>query len=285
MDQYQTMNKYLISGGSGYLGRALIKHLSDLGELNILVVARNEGKLVALKEEFPHIEILPGSISDPFVCEKACKDVNGIFHLAAFKHITLAQENVRECVDSNVLGTINLLEQTRKVKPDFIIGISTDKAAKVTGVYGATKHLQEALFSEYERVNKFTKYRTVRYGNVLYSTGSVLCKWKDRLTKGQKVIVTDMDSTRFYWTVDEAVALIFSCLKEAKDSKPFVTSMKSIRTGDLLEAMIEKYAVGTPQIEIIGLQGGENMHEVITEDGKDSSMAQRYTKEEILSII
>ncbi len=277
--------KYLITGGSGFLGRALIKHLYELGETDIRVVARNEGKLVLLKEEFPNIDILPGSISDPFICEKACNGVDGIFHLAAFKHVTLAEENVRECIDSNVLGTINLLEQTRKTKPSFIIGISTDKAAKVKGVYAATKYLQEALFSEYERVNKFTKYRTVRYGNVLYSTGSVLCKWKDRLTKGQKVIVTDMDSTRFYWTVEEAVALIFSCLKDAKDSKPFVTSMKSIRTGDLLEAMIEKYAAEKPQIEIIGLQSGENMHEVITEDGQDSSMAERYTKEEILSVI
>lgn len=275
---------YLITGG-GFLGTALVKHLTNLGELRIRVVARNEGKLIDLKEQFPHIEILPGSISDPFICEKACKDVTGIFHTAAFKHVTLAEEHVRECVDSNVMGTINLLEQTRKTKPDFIIGVSTDKAARVKGVYAATKYLQETLFSEYERVNKFTKYRTVRFGNLLWSTGSVLCKWKDRLTKGQKVIVTDMDSTRFYWTVEEAVALIFSCLKDAKDSKPFVTSMKSIRTGDLLEAMIEKYAVGTPQIEIIGLQSGENMHEVITEDGQDSSMAEKYTREQINGII
>ena len=137
---------YLVTGGSGFLGAELISRIPG----KVRVIARNEGNLIALKEKFPHIEIIPGSIADPFVVEKAIQGVDGIFHLAAFKHVGLAENHVKECVESNVIGTLNLLEATLKHKPEFIIGISTDKAAQVTGVYGATKLLQEKLFEEYE---------------------------------------------------------------------------------------------------------------------------------------
>lgn len=277
--------KYLITGGSGFLGKTLIQRLKELGEIDVRVVARNEGNLVSLKEQFPFIEIITGNISDKFTCAKACDGVSGIFHLAAYKHVGLAEQNVSECINSNVVGTINLLEETRTNKSDFIIGISTDKAARVSGVYGATKLLQERLFAEYELLNRDTKYRTVRYGNVLYSTGSVVCKWKERLLRGDEIIITEPKATRFYWTVDESVDLIFECLNNAIDSTPMSRPMKSIMLGDLLDAMIEKYAVKKPDIKVIGLQQGENLHEIITPDGKDSSMVERFTKEEILGLI
>jgi len=274
--------KYLITGGSGFLGESLIDKLIENGVGDIRVVARNEGKLINLKEKFPDIEIITGDIASKFICEKACRGVSGIFHLAAFKHVGLAEKNVRECIYSNVMGTMNLLDQTKDM--DFIVGISTDKAVKVNGTYGATKFLMERLFAEYETMYD-CKYRLVRYGNVLYSTGSVLCKWKDRIQKGEKVIVTDLDATRFFWTVDEAVELIFGSL-DAPDSKPLLASMKSIRIADLLDAMIEKYSGGKNiELDIVGLQEGENLHEIITADGKDSSMVEHYSHDEIIDFI
>lgn len=276
--------KYLVTGGSGFLGIELIKRLTDIGYKNIVSVSRNEGKSVQLKELFPHVEIILGDIKDPYICQKVCKDVRGIFHLAAFKHVGLAEkENVRECVHGNIHGTLNLLEETRKLNHEFIIGISSDKAAQIKGVYGATKFIMERLFSEYESLNTNTKYRTVRYGNVLYSTGSVLCKWKEKIQKGEPVMITNPDATRFFWTVDSAVDLIFDCLDNAKDATPFITPMKSIRMGDLLDAMMFKY--GEVPVNIIGMQIGENLHESISSDGIDSFHAERYTKEEILNLI
>lgn len=273
---------YLITGGSGYLGKNLIERLIAKGITDIRVVARNEGDLVEIKDKYG-IEIITGDIADEFICDKACQGVKGIYHLAAYKHVGLAEENVRQCVSSNVIGTLNLLEATRKYKPEFVIGISTDKAARISGVYGSTKFLMERLFNEYETVNTDTKYRIVRYGNVLYSTGSVLCKWKDKLIKHEKIQVTDLDSTRFYWTVDKAIDLIFDCLDNAKNSEPYTCKMKAIQMKDLLEAMMQKY--GDAEIEIIGLQKGENKHEIIDANGTDSSQAERYTKEEILDMI
>lgn len=274
--------RYLITGGSGFLGSEIIKRLSEMGCMNIVSVSRNEGRSVALKERFPHVEIILGDISDPYICQKACNGVDGIAHTAAFKHVGLAErENVRECVRGNILGTMNLLEETRKQKPEFIIGISSDKAANVKGVYGATKLIMERLFYEYETTNPHTKYRTVQYGNVIYSTGSVLCKWKDRMLAGKEVVITDREATRFFLTVQQAVDLIFDCLANAKDSLPYTIQMKSIKVGDLLDAMMEKY--GHVPVNTIGLQIGENMHEYVT--GNNSFNAERYTKEEILQLI
>jgi UDP-N-acetylglucosamine 4,6-dehydratase len=278
---------YLVTGGAGFLGQELIARLWAVGCTNIVTISRNEGKLVALKEKFPFVKIIPGDIADPYCAEKAVQGVDAIFHLAAFKHVGLAEQNVRECVLGNVTGTMNILELTRKYPIEFILGISTDKAAQVSGVYGATKLLHERLFTDYEKMNPSTKYRTVRYGNVLYSTGSVLCKWKDRLKNDEEVIITDADATRFYWTVDQAIDLIFDCLEFATDSQPYVPEMKSMSVGDLLEAMIRKYHPEgkTHKVKTIGLQPGENLHEMILEDGPNSSEVERFTIEEIMELV
>lgn len=278
---------YLVTGGAGFLGQELIARLEAAGCTNIVTISRNEGKLVSLKEKFPFVKIIPGDIADPYCAEKAVQGVDAIFHLAAFKHVGLAEQNVRECVLGNVNGTLNILEMTRKYPIEFILGISTDKAAQVSGVYGASKLLHERLFTDYEKMNPGTKYRTVRYGNVLYSTGSVLCKWKDRLQNDEEVIITDPEATRFYWTVDQAIDLIFDCLNDAEDSKPYVPEMKSMSVGNLLEAMIRKYHPKgeTHKVKTIGLQPGENLHEMILEDGPDSSEVERFTIEEIMELV
>lgn len=273
--------KYLVTGGSGFLGHELIRRLEGN---EIRVLARNEGKLVELREKFPHIEIVLGNVADPYICDRAMQGVDGVFHLAAMKHVGLAEENVKETLQSNI--PVALLEATRKHKPKFIIGISTDKAASRKGIYGITKYLMERLFTEYEKTNPDTKYRIVRYGNVIYSTGSVLCKWKEKIEKGQDVVITNGEATRFFWTVEQAVDLIFECLEKAQDSKPYACSMKAMKMEDLLEVMIAKYSNGVGiGIKRIGLQLGENLHEIITEDGPDSSKVERFTQDEIMQMI
>lgn len=259
------------------MGRELIARLQG----DVRVLARNEGNLVTLKEQFPKIEIMIGDVADPYVCDRAMQGVDRVFHLAALKHVGLAEQNIKEAVETNI--PLALLEATRKHKPKVIIGISTDKAASRKGVYGCTKYLMERLFAEYEKFNLDTQYRIVRYGNVIYSTGSVLTKWKEKMLKGEQVIVTDLEATRFFWTVEQAVDLIFECLKNAKDSNPYVTGMRSIKIGDLLSVMLQKY--GSSEVKTIGLQLGENMHEIITEDGLDSSQTEKFTLEEISSMI
>lgn len=277
---------YLVTGGSGFLGIPLCERILSQGG-RVRAIARDEGKLIELKQQFPSIEILTGDISDRFEVKQAMQGVTGVFHLAASKHVGIAEKQVRECIKSNTLGSLYILEESLNTKPEFILGVSTDKAAKVAGVYGATKLLMERLFGQFEALNPETQYRLVRYGNVLYSTGSVLCKWKDLLQQGKEVIVTDGEATRFFWTVDQAVDLIFDCLANASNFEPYITDMKAMSIDNLLKAMAQKYLPKNKPLKIkyIGLQPGENMHEIITEDGFSSEHADRFTTEEILELI
>ena len=295
MDQTTTKHAYgesmknkniLITGGSGFLGDKLIERLYP--DNNIRVIARNEGNLIYLKEKYKDIDLYIGDIQDMFTVKQACKDMDNIFHLAASKHVGLAEKFVKECVQTNTIGSLNILEETlNNDKIECVLGISTDKAAQVNGVYGASKLLMEKLFEQYGALNDACAYRIVRYGNVLYSTGSVLCKWRELLKKGEQIIITDPTATRFFWTVDSAVDLIFECLDNSNSAEPYVPEMKSMSIGDLLEAMANKYLPEGKKLRVrtIGLQPGENLHEKVHTDGRDSSQVEKFTISEIMELI
>lgn len=287
MNKYNFKDKlFLVTGGSGFLGKPLIKRLLQDGA-KVRTLARDEGKLIELKQMFPSVEILTGDVADMIDVKQAMKGVDGVFHLAASKHIGLAEKQVRECTRSNTIGSLYILEESLNNNLEFVLGISTDKAAQVSGVYGASKLLMERLFKQFEQLNEKVDYRIVRYGNVLYSTGSVLCKWKELIEQGKDLIVTAPEATRFFWTVDQAIDLIYNCLENCDDSTPYVPEMKGMSIGNLLEAMIQKYSPnGTrPNVNVIGLQPGENLHEKILEDGKFSNEVDQYTIEEIKELI
>lgn len=281
--EFGTNKTYLITGGSGFLGKELVKHL--YGKCKIRVFARNEGNLIKLQNEFPYIEIITGSLENVCEVEHAVHGVDGIFHLAAFKHVGMAETQSYECIKSNIVGTMNLLEATRNMNLEFIIGISTDKAAQVNGIYGASKLCMEHLFHQFAKFNESTKYRLVRYGNVLGSTGSVITKWIPLLQQGKQVIITDPNATRFFWSVQQAIDLIFECLDKAVDTTPYCPEMKSIRMVDMLLAAHKKYGVCNLDVVEIGLQSGENLHERIVVGGKYSNEVESYTVDEIMEMI
>lgn len=290
------MKTCLITGGSGYLGLELISRLYN-SNTHIKIFARDEGKLIEAKQKYPDIEIITGDISDKFEVEQAMKGVNGVYHLAASKHIGIAEKQPRECIKSNIIGSLNVLEASINTELcpnlEFVIGISTDKAAQVNGVYGASKFLMERLFTQYEYLRPTISYRIVRYGNVLYSTGSVLCKWKQAIIDNKPINISDPNATRFFWTVSQAVDLIFECLNNSTSPVPYVPTMKSMSIGDLLEGMVSKYSPleysGRQEylknVTQTGLQVGENLHERIVEHGPDSSQSERFTTLEIYEMI
>jgi UDP-N-acetylglucosamine 4,6-dehydratase len=285
MIQIEKNKLYLVTGGSGFLGIPLVKYIISQ-DGNVRIISRDEGKLITLKELYPNVEIYPGDISDPYEVKQSMIGVSGVFHLAASKHVGLAEMFVRESVKTNIIGSINILEESMNMDLDFLLAVSTDKAAQVAGVYGATKLLMERLIGQYESLNPKCKYRIVRYGNVLYSTGSVLCKWKELIQQGKEVVVTEPKATRFFWTIDQAIQLILDCMENAKNSKPYCPSMKSMSIKNLLQAMIEKYSNGQHiPIKVIGLQPGENLHEKVLEDGPYSNEVDEFTIEEIKQLI
>jgi UDP-N-acetylglucosamine 4,6-dehydratase len=287
MIQIEKNKLYLVTGGGGFLGQPLVKHILNEGA-RVRIIGRDEATLVMMKERHPSIEIHPGDISDEFEVKQAMKDVDGVFHLAASKHVGLAETFVRENLKSNVIGSFNIYEQSLKQDLDFVLAISTDKAAQVVGVYGATKLMMERLSKQYQNLNPNCEYRIVRYGNVLYSTGSVLCKWKDLIEQNKELIVTEPDATRFFWTVEQAIDLILDCMENATDSTPYCPSMKSMSIKSLLGAMVEKYGNSNWEsypIKIIGLQPGENFHEKVLDEGPFSNEVEQFTIEEIKELI
>lgn len=269
-----------IFGGSGFLGTALIEKLICTRPLvAITAVARNEGALVILKEKFPSISIMVGDIADPWVVKRAMVDADEVYLLSAQKHVNIAEKDVSSCVSTNIAGTMNVINESLFAKPAILLFISTDKAAQPTGVYGCTKKIGEKLIIEAERFNPNTKYRVIRYGNVFGSTGSIATKWKPKMEKGEEVILTDPEASRFFWSVTEAVNLIFECIEKCKDSTPFIPVMKAVKMGVVLDACMEVW--GQSPVKIIGLQPGENKFETV--DGINfSDAAEQFTKEEFI---
>jgi UDP-N-acetylglucosamine 4,6-dehydratase/UDP-glucose 4-epimerase len=270
-----------IFGGSGFLGTALIEKLIYTRPLVVITaVARNEGALVILKEKFPSISIMVGDIADPWVVKRAMVDADEVYLLSAQKHVNIAEKNVSSCVSTNIAGTMNVINESLFAKPTILVFISTDKASQPTGVYGCTKKIGEKLISEVERFNPNTKYRVIRYGNVFGSTGSIVTKWKPKMERGEEVILTDPNATRFFFTVQEAVDLIFECIDKAKDSTPYIPTMKSAKMQTVLDACMEIY--GKSPVKIIGLQPGEN--KVETMDGITfSDQVEQFSKEEFIN--
>ena len=267
-----------VTGGSGFLGRTLIKRLKG----KVRVLARNEGLLSLLKQEFPKIEVITGDVADRWSVKKLMQGAEEVYHLAAVKGVDIAERDVMQAVKTNVIGSLNVIEESLITKPKILVAISTDKSSQVSGIYGASKLIMEGLMREAERINPKTKYRVVKYGNVLYSTGSVLCKWRNSMQAGNGVSITDPNMTRFFWTVDEAIDLIFKCISNSKDATPYIPKMKAMRMGDLLKAMMAKY--GSVPVNIIGNRGGENLHE--TMDGKVySNQVEQFSINEIMKKI
>lgn len=133
--------------------------------------------------------------------------------------------------------------------------------------------------AEAEQMNPDTKYRVIRYGNVWGSTGSIATKWKEKMEKGEEVILTDPEASRFFWDVKEAIDLIFECIQKAKDATPYIPPMKAVKMSVVLEACLEIW--GKSPVKIIGLQPGEN--KVETTDGiVFSDQCEQFTKEEFI---
>lgn len=274
-----SIKKIVIFGGSGYLGTALIERLRPTSRSNIVAIARNEGALVALKEKFPFIEIIVGDISDSWIVKKAMVGSDEVYLLSALKHVGLAEIEVKSCITTNIIGCMNVVNESLITKPKLLMFISTDKASNPMGVYGCTKKIGERLISEAARINFDTKYRIVRYGNVWGSTGSIITKWKPKMLMGEEITLTDPDASRFFWTIDEAVDLIFECIEKANSSAPYIPKMKAVKMGVVLEACMEVY--GKVPVKYIGLQPGEN--KVETTDGITfSDTAEQFTKEEFI---
>ena len=233
------MKNLLITGGTGFLGRRLGLKFKD--SFNVTLAARNN-KQNLMAQERTGCRVLPldvsniESVRDVFLEAKP----HVVIHAAATKFVDLSEKLPMECVDVNVLGSQNVARVALDRGVEMVIGISTDKAAPpIRNTYGMSKALMERMFCALDAKSS-TRFACVRYGNVAWSTGSVLPIWKKMFEDTRVIRSTGPGMRRFFFTVDEAVQLIATAVQNIDTIHGMVLSrvMKSALIKDLLDTWV-----------------------------------------------
>lgn len=270
-------NGILITGGSGYLARGLVERLLEQGEDRICLYSRGEYAQSLMRAEFeddPRLRWFIGDVRDQQRLEWAMDSVEAVIHAAALKRIETGAYNPEECVKTNVIGTMNVIEAARRAGVQKVLLVSSDKAFEPVSPYGHTKALAECLFLTANELSPYgPRYAVVRYGNVWNSTGSVLPTWRTALRTSSTVKVSDPDVTRFFMWRDEAVDLVLGTLKTMVGGELAIPDLPAYRLGDLVTALGAK-------AEITGLAGHEKLHEKMGPD-HSSERARRMTVTEL----
>jgi FlaA1/EpsC-like NDP-sugar epimerase len=263
--------RVLVTGGAGSIGSALVKRILEYNPKTIRVLDINETGLFNLLHELQSdkIRLLVGDIRDKDRLKRAVEDIDIVFHAAALKHVPLCELNPFEAIQTNVLGTKNLLEVAVDEEIDKFITISTDKAVSPINVLGASKLLAERLTvsANLYKGKRKTIFSCVRFGNVLNSQGSVLPVFRNQIKKGGPVKVTDEGMTRFVMSIEKATELVLKAAQISEGGEIFILKMSALSIKDLAKVAIEEMAPKygyTPKdikIEIIGKRHGEKMYE------------------------
>ena len=263
--------KILITGGTGSLGQALTERLLKYEVDNIRIFSRNEHDQIDMESKFNNkkLRFLLGDIRDYSRLLRAMEDVDIVFHTAALKHVPKIEYNPFEGIKTNVLGSQNVIDACLEQNVERVVAIGTDKAVSPLNTYGATKALMEKLFmSANNYVNREkhrTKFITIRYGNVLGSSGSVIPKFIELIKKNKAITITDPKMTRFTITMNEALDFILNATKIGQGSEIFIPKMKAYDMNTLVKTLSE--LLGEVKQEITGIREGEKLHEaLINED-------------------
>jgi len=261
-----TGRRVMVTGAAGSIGSRLSSQLHVVGAELVVCIDRSESAMFRLGQslaDIPNYRLEIGDVqSAPRMAqlmEQYHPDI--LFHVAAYKHVPLMQENAVEAFNNNVWGTLNVLRQAANSGVERVVYVSTDKAVRPANVMGATKRIGELLLREFAAKNSGTKFTAVRFGNVLESEGSVMQTFRRQLQQGRNLTVTDPEVTRYFMTIDEASQLVIQTASRGSQGDLFVLDMGDpIRVYDLARGLIEAVnpALG---IDVIGLRPGEKMYE------------------------
>ncbi len=263
----------LITGGTGFLGRALSTEILKYQPKSLRIFSRDELKHHKYQELFGNadgrIRNLIGDVRDYERLKKSMEGVDIVIHAAAAKRIDILEYNVEESIKTNILGSVNVVNACLDKFVEKAIFVSSDKACSPVNTYGACKFVSERIFTEsnYNKGNKKTIFTCVRYGNVLESTGSVIPFFEEKIKNGEIIPLTDEKMTRFIITPDQAVNLIFNSIEFGVGGEIFIPKLKSLKITDLIEALTQKYKT-SPKIKLVGLRPGEKIHEVLINESE-----------------
>jgi UDP-N-acetylglucosamine 4,6-dehydratase/5-epimerase len=240
----------LVMGGTGFLGKRLGKVLRDQYEV---VLGGRDNKRNIQAQSFTGCQVIPIDVCNIESVRDAVVSINPhiVIHAAATKFVDLAEIQPMECVDVNVLGSQNVARVSIDKGVETVIGISTDKASPpVRNTYGLTKALMERVYCSMNGKTA-TKFVCVRYGNVAWSTGSVLTIWKKMYEETGIIGTTGPEMRRFFFTVDEAVQLVITAIQNVEQLQGTVLSrvMKAAKIKEILRIWIENKGGRWEQIE------------------------------------
>lgn len=283
--------RILITGAGGSIGSELAKQILINNPSSIYIVDHSEYALYQVHEKLKieikksnlhkiKIKFFLGSIQNNNFLTNIFNHnkIDIIFHAAAYKHVTIVEQNISEAVNNNVFGTFKLIELSIKFKVGNFILISSDKAVRSSNVMGATKRLAELMCQAHSMKKNNTKFSIVRFGNVIGSSGSVIPIFKKQIASGGPVTVTHKDVTRFFMSIEEAINLVLQILPISKGGEVFLLDMKKpLNILDLAIKMIHlqglNYSISKDEnndkfnvikINITGLRDGEKMHEELS---------------------
>jgi UDP-N-acetylglucosamine 4,6-dehydratase (inverting) len=252
----------LVTGGTGSFGKAFIRHALDhLDPRRLVVFSRDELKQYELRQLFDddrRLRWFIGDVRDERRLVRALHNIDYVVHAAALKQVDTGEYNPFEFVQTNVLGSQNVIEACIDAGVKRIIALSTDKASSPINLYGATKLTADKLFisGNHYAAAYDTRFSVVRYGNVMGSRGSVIPFFRGLAEAGQSLPITDLRCTRFFITLPQAVRFVVDSFDLMSGGELYVPRIPSMKITDLAQAI----APGAPMHDV-GLRPGEKLHE------------------------
>ena len=275
----------LVTGGGGSVGVELCRQLADLELERLIVFDNSELNLYQaereIKAKYPKLDciFLLGDIRDAEAVEFLFEQYHPshVYHAAAYKHVPILENYLREAVSNNVLGTNLIIDAAARFECETFVLISTDKAVKPSSIMGATKRIAELLCA-HKDTQVSTNFMTVRFGNVLGSTGSVVPLFRSQIEDGGPVTVTHPDAKRYFMTVSEASQLILEASTAGSGGEVFVLDMgEPVNIRYLAEQVIRlsgKILDRDVRIEYIGLRPGEKLDEELFHSDEELSQTK-----------
>jgi FlaA1/EpsC-like NDP-sugar epimerase len=264
--------KILVTGGTGCIGSEITRNLLEYEPKVVRIFSNDEDSTFQMMQEldcYDNVRFLIGDIRDKERLMLAMEDIDIVYHAAALKHVPLCEYNPFEAIKTNVLGTQIVIEAALSNEVEKVINISTDKAVNPINTMGATKLLAEKLMIDANEYKGFKKtiFSCVRFGNVLFSRGSVIPLFEEQIRQKKPITITDPNMTRFVMSISNTINLVFKATVMARGGEIFILKMPVVKLGDLADIIVEEYSQKYGYSEdgikkkIIGPRAGEKMFE------------------------
>ncbi len=267
--------RILITGAGGSIGSEIARQVRRFGAEELILLDNGEYNLYRIGEEIPEAHLYLMDVTDRnalhHLFARTRPDV--IIHAAAYKHVPLCEANPKAAIENNIAGSMHVIDEAINNNVGRVVIISTDKAVRPTNVMGATKRVVE-LYAQ-NVPSKKTEIVSVRFGNVLGSSGSVIPKFKSQIEHGGPVTVTHPEMTRYFMLIPEACQLVLQAAAIAKGGELFILDMGDpVKIVDLARQMIQLYGK-EDRIDIVytGMRPGEKLYEellISPDDAKTS---------------